>query len=373
MVEVRRVASDNASAFVNPGIVLRCVANRARYWVERPTSAGPPQASARRTTRVCDSLRLSVWYEGAQLVVWMKSLLAARQRLPDHSAWLSGARRRHGRGGRFRIFLTGRTDRRREDPSSTTALEFAIAAAVPLVLVGGAGVWAVLSRRGGFAWLSHGYERVAWTTAFGSLAASAASATSSDDSSRLSRDHGSESTSDLLLAPAAAAALTATAGERLGSAVGRALFVSFAGIAVASAGAALLLNTDSMASPSDSLSSAESKKEASSREEALAELTTKDISLAVAQRGSSALQATALILLPAMHLACPPVYTMSSEALMGLAWMWAAAGFARLGPEVVDEWSGGELTPEAMRNLLLAVGASSALRTLVGRRPLCQF
>ena len=315
-----------------------------------------------------------MWYEGAQLVVWMKSLLAARQRLypitrPGFLALGVGTAAAADSGYFSPEGPTG--DEKIPPPQRRS--EFAIAAAVPLVLVGGAGVWAVLSRRGGFAWLSHGYERVAWTTAFGSLAASAASATSSDDSSRLSRDHGSESTSDLLLAPAAAAALTATAGERLGSAVGRALFVSFAGIAVASAGAALLLNTDSMASPSDSLSSAESKKEASSREEALAELTTKDISLAVPQRGSSALQATALILLPAMHLACPPVYTMSSEALMGLAWMWAAAGFARLGPEVVDEWSGGELTPEAMRNLLLAVGASSALRTLVGRRPLCQF
>ena len=47
-----------------------------------------------------------------------------------------------------------------------------------MALAGGAGVVAVYQRRGGFAWLSHAYEAVAWSSAFAGISGAAALAAS---------------------------------------------------------------------------------------------------------------------------------------------------------------------------------------------------
>lgn len=77
--------------------------------------------------------------------------------------------------------------------------------AVPMAVVGTAGVVAVLRRRGGFAWLSHNYEFAAWLCAFGGLGASGA----------LSASGTTSCCTSPLLSLSAAGVMAATAGVGL--------------------------------------------------------------------------------------------------------------------------------------------------------------
>ena len=227
-------------------------------------------------------------------------------------------------------------------------------------------------RRGGLSWLSHGYERIAWTMAFGSLAASAAAEVAGGGRQEDGiNEKERASTPDLLLAPAAGAALAACAGERLGSTVGRLLLPALGGLSLMSAGAAVVFGAEDRTS-SGALLRLPTAMVDGCRQAATMLALTDEAAADLARRTSAALQASALVVLPLLHLACPPVYTMSTEALMGLAWVCAAAGFRRMEVEALEE-SGAPVSPVALRNLLLAVGAASTLRTLVRRAPMCQF
>ena len=212
---------------------------------------------------------------------------------------------------------TREREEREEPPPSSSRL-----AALPLLAIGTAGVVAVARRHARLSWLAHGYESWAWGVAYGGLSAAAVAALLPGI------PHGEDAS---LLAPSAGAALAATAGERLGSAVGRAAFPALVGVGVLSAGAAL-------------------------RGDAFGE------------RAARALQMSALVLLPALQLACPPVYTLSLQGTLACAWIGMGAGATALEstPALFP-------SPEAARHVLVAVGAASLLRTLATRAPLCQF
>ena len=191
-------------------------------------------------------------------------------------------------------------------------------ASIPLIGVGVAGVVAIATPYSGLKWLAHGYERWAWTACYGGLSIAGAGTLL-----------GYRDESATLLAPSAGAALAATAGERLGSTVGRVLFPALTGVGLLSAIVAKY-NGDWRG-----------------------------------ERAAHALQACALALLPALQLACLPVYTLSMQGAVGCAWLWMAAALPTLDDELAP--------PEATRQLLLSVGAASILRTMVTRRPICQF
>lgn len=190
-----------------------------------------------------------------------------------------------------------------------------------LAAVGIVGSLAVLRRRAGLAWLSHPYERWAWAGAYGSLPLVAAAAAVD-----ASQDGGDRA--QALLAPAAGAVLATTAGERLGSNVGRACVPLLTGLGCVAA--AMALGGD--------------------------------------PRGESAagsLQRATLMLLPALQVGCLPVYTLSAQGTVGLLWLGMAAYSATLPPSMEEG--------RASRHLFCAIGAASVLRTLCARRPICQF
>ena len=69
-----------------------------------------------------------------------------------------------------------------------------------------------------------------------------------------------------------------------------------------------------------------------------------------------------LLLLPALHAVCLPVYTLSAQTALGIAWFHAAAA-----------WSTLDDAPKAVQRVLIAVGAASVLRCLCRRAPICHF
>ena len=139
----------------------------------------------------------------------------------------------------------------------------------PLAAAGGFGALSVLRRRGGLGWLAHAHERYAWAAAFGGMGlAAAAWCTQSIE------QH------PLMIGPSAACALVATAGERLGGAVGRTACLPAATAAI--------------------FASAWSFSHGDSRPERL-------------------VQGSALLLLPLLHL-CPAVYTLTGNSLLSLSW-----------------------------------------------------
>ena len=186
---------------------------------------------------------------------------------------------------------------------------------LPMAAAGAVGVAAVLQRRGGFAWLSHRYEIVAWICAFGGVsgaaALSAAGVTSVDSSP--------------LLSVSAAGALAATAGERLGSLVGRRVLMPL----VVGGAASSWLAAGGEARPERS-------------------------ALGIA-----------LVGLPLLHL-CPPVFTLSSHGLVSYMWFWAAT----CALSVEDPPA-----PSAfcLSHALIAAGTLSLLRVGLLRRPICQY
>ena len=195
------------------------------------------------------------------------------------------------------------------------------AALLPVAAVGLVGVAAVLRGHAGLIWMSHSYERWAWVTAFGCLPVAVA-ATAVNHQRKTATD---AEELRFLLAPSVGAALAAVAGERLGSAVGRVLLPTLTGIGALSAGAAFFGDERG-------------------------------------KRVASDLQSAALILMPALHAVCLPVYTLSAHTVLGIAWFHAAAA-----------WSTLDDAPKAVQRVLLAVGAASVLRCLCRRAPICHF
>lgn len=242
-------------------------------------------------------------------------------------ATLSGVRARMYPWTRPAFALLGGTTAAAFDayapPSSEAARPLSTAdssrlAALPALLVGTAGVYAVATRYGRLCWLAHPYEAWAWGLAYGGLAA-AAGATLVGCSEHYAA----------LLAPSAGAALAATAGERLGSVAGRALAPALVSVGLLSAGAALAGD-------------------------------------ARGERAARALQASALVLLPSLQLVCLPVYTLSVQGALAGAWLWMAAAVTAFDAPLAS-------SPEDSRHVLVAVGAASLLRTLATRAPVCQF
>lgn len=238
-------------------------------------------------------------------------------------------------------------------------------AALPLLVVGATGVAAVVSRRGGLAWLSHGYEHLAWGLTYSSLIASATASLSSITAaargpSSLVQEEQATAGSTLslahaLLTPGAGAALAAIAGERLGSAVGPPLLLTLAGAGATAAAVATgmmprsaLEQLQSLLPPPYAVASPEG-----------------------AARVCYGIQASALVVMPALTLWTLPVYTHSTtQVALGIAWLWLAAGGPGLfGGEPGDRGA----AHEPLRQLVLAVGAFSILRTLIVRAPICQF
>lgn len=189
---------------------------------------------------------------------------------------------------------------------------------IAMAVSGIVGVVAVLQRRGGFSWLAHSYERVAWAGAFGGVTAASAFQSETKDGTPP-------------LGFSAGCALAATAGERLGSSVGLMLLGP---LALAGAGCVAFANS------------------------------TGD------QTYEQAFESSALLLLPLLH-ACPPVHTLSVSALISLSWLGAAA----LAESQDAGISIGDVTlsPRCMSNLLIAAGTLSFMRVHVARRPICQY
>ena len=195
------------------------------------------------------------------------------------------------------------------------------ASLLAMALAGGAGVVAVCQRRGGFAWLSHAYEAVAWGSAFAGVSGAAALAVA-------------EVAADTrpLLSFSAGCALATTAGERLGSAVGRGLLGPLALGGVASA--LLAVNVGD-------------------------------------PRYDETLQLIGLVLLPLLHL-CPPVYTHSINGMLAFSWFGAAA-LATTIEDTVELADGLSISPSCLSHCLVTVGTLSLLRVKVIRRPICQY
>ena len=185
---------------------------------------------------------------------------------------------------------------------------------VPLAAVGAVGVASVFRGRAGL-WLSHPFERWSWLAAFGSLSITAV-ATCHDIVYGLDNAHS-------MLAPGAGAAIAVTAGERLGSTVGRVC-------------APVLIGTGALAALAAASGDPGGK------------------------RAASVLELSALALLPALHV-CLPVYSLSSTGLMGLTWF----GFAAYASTSEETWNA--------QHIFLAIGAASTLRTLRARVPICHF
>ena len=156
-------------------------------------------------------------------------------------------------------------------------------------LVGAASAW---HGRSGYGWLAYRHERLCWCVAFGGMTV-AAGVEAAAALARSPKPHGSRPNSGpasrreappLLLGTAAACVLAATAGERLGSGLGRVLVPSLGALGLVSAVAALALGDS---------------------------------------RGELALRGVAAALVPALH-CCLPVYSLSSDGAFASLW-WLAA------------------------------------------------
>jgi len=134
-----------------------------------------------------------------------------------------------------------------------------------------------------------------------------------------------------LLGTSAGCAVAATAGERLGSVVGRALL----GPVIVGGLASAWLAT----------STGET-------------------------RYDQAWQYSGLVLLPVLHL-CPPVYTGNWSGLISIIWFVAAALCATVteGGEI----AGVEITPAFATDCLVALGTRSLISVYIKRRPICHY
>ena len=156
-------------------------------------------------------------------------------------------------------------------------------------LVGAASAW---HGRSGYGWLAYRHERLCWCVAFGGMTV-AAGVEAAAAMARSPKAHGSRPNSGpasrrepppLLLGTSAACVLAATAGERLGSGLGRVLVPSLGALGLVSAVTALALGDS---------------------------------------RGELALRGVAAALVPALH-CCLPVHSLSADGALASLW-WLAA------------------------------------------------
>ena len=209
-------------------------------------------------------------------------------------------------------------------PSSTVAIDRLSLASLATIGLVGAG--AVVCGHGRLSWLNHAYERYAWSLAYGGLALAAAAGALSADADR----------SAAVFAPSTGAVLAAVAGERLGSTVGRCALPVLAGVGVIAAVAAL--HGDRRG-----------------------------------ERVACSLEAASLVLLPALHLGCLPVYSSSAQSTLSVAWLWLGVWLPRTSIDELQLAEACGVSPSAATRLLLTVGAASMLRTLLTRAPICSF
>lgn len=211
---------------------------------------------------------------------------------------------------------------------------------VPLAAAGLVGAASAWRGRIGYSWLAHRYERVCWSVAFGGLTvaagveATAAMRSPKPTSGPTSGPISGREQPSLLLGTSAACILAATAGERLGSGLGRVLVPALGALGLVSAVAALALGDT---------------------------------------RGELALRVVAAALVPALHL-CLPVYTLSADGALASCWWLAALAVAASDVEPPGvERPGDVLSAAALQHVLLAVGALSLHRMLLRRVPVCRF
>ena len=221
------------------------------------------------------------------------------------------------------VHLPGRPNASLPPPATGVADALSL---LPLAAAGVLGAASAWRGRSGYGWLAHHYERVCWTTAFGGLTAASALEAAAAVTQRPGRDEGPP----LLLGTSAACALSVTAGERLGSGLGRVLAPALGALGVLSAATALAAGD---------------------------------------ARGELALRCVAAALVPALHL-CLPVYTLSVDGTVACAWLLAAVAVAASGVDPPEETG---LSAAALQHLLIALGTLSLHRTLLRRAPVCQY
>lgn len=224
-------------------------------------------------------------------------------------------------------------------PPCSGALD--VASLVPLAAAGLIGAVSAWRGRIGYGWLAHRHERACWCVAFGGLtvaagveAAAAVARSPKPAAAAAVGRQGERAKPPLLLGTSAACVLAATAGERLGSALGRVLVPSLGALGLVSAAAALALGDS---------------------------------------RGELALRCVAAALVPALHL-CLPVYSLSADGALASFWWLAALAVAASEVEPPGlERPGDVVSAAALQHMLLALGALSLHRTLLRRVPVCHY
>ena len=208
---------------------------------------------------------------------------------------------------------------------------------LPLAAAGVVGAVSAWRGRIGYGWLAHRYERVGWCAAFGGLTVAACVEAAATLARRPKPTSGHAAPGEqppLLVGTSAACVLAVTAGERLGSGLGRVLVPSLGALGLLSAVAALALGD---------------------------------------ARGELALRGGAAALVPVLHL-CLPVYTLSVDGAIASCWWLAALAVATSSVEPPGaERPGDVLSAAGLQHVLLAVGALSLHRTLLRRVPVCRF
>jgi len=186
---------------------------------------------------------------------------------------------------------------------------------LPLGFASAFGAALALRGGGGFAWLPHAHERLAWSGAFGCGVVATAHALWPT----LARG---DAPGMPLLGPSAALMLGAVATERLGGRAGLLITLPLAAVSAASA--------------------------------------------CGGPRPSRLVEAGALGCLPLL-LALPPVHTLAPQLVMAFGWVAAAAAY-----RLLDEREGSQrLRP--MSHLFLGLGVASLAWSLHARSPLCQY
>ena len=204
-----------------------------------------------------------------------------------------------------------------------------VASLVPLAAAGLIGAVSAWRGRIGYGWLAHRHERACWCIAFGGLTVAAGV----EAAAAVARSPEVDQP-PLLLGTSAACVLAATAGERLGSGLGRVLVPSLGALGLVSAVAALALGDS---------------------------------------RGELALRCVAAALVPALHL-CLPVYSLSADGALASFWWLAALAVAASEVEPPGlERPGDVVSAAALQHMLLALGALSLHRTLLRRVPVCHY
>jgi hypothetical protein len=207
-----------------------------------------------------------------------------------------------------------------------------------VALVAAAGLRLALVNSGGFGWVAHWHERIAWRGALASLAASAVCEAGSRCWRLLDADADANADAatrvlppHLLVGPAAALLLSATVAERLGGAAGAVAFPCLFLVACADATAAIAYGDGRL-----------------------------DVFV----------QQVTLPVLLALH-CCPPTHTLTARAVASLLW-FAAAALLRVSALPGESRWDAEAAND-LANVLIAIGTASLISYAVQRRPICLY